>query len=690
VFGRLIVLLVFVSLVLAPTVALTTVPQGTHEPTSSLPSLSPLPLSPRPGASSPVYYEQEGATISSLDGRTTIGFTAMYAHVTLQASPYSTAYELNGLSNSGDWYQATVGDNWPGCPGFVPLFEVWADNGTSGPPICYPFSPFSLGEEVTLGLNFTGNQVCMSAFATSQSQGAAYCVVQPNPGAVAFVPLQAAADANGFFTGPMTEVVDPTATTCLDYSGLPEVSYDFSYGVYISSYVAWSDEFNVSGTICYAYQTGVMQEPPGDFSPTYVEATNGSKYGPHWESAQNTSGLVPGTWWNFSTDSLPVTFSLSRKAVDVGQQVTLLAGSEAGMPPFSYRFQIDGAVVSSGGSDMYEWTPSAPGVYVLRVTVTDPGGSFNVTSQNETVVVSPRPVVGPPTLVGGPTALDAGASVQLEINVTGGSGGLTTTWLGLPAGCTSLAFTATCSDLPSGEFAIYASVTDSNGVSAYSSATVLTVNPPLNLTLLASGSSGVVGKNVTFLAYASGGSLPFVFTWVGLPSGCQEVNLTAASKVQCSPEASGNLEVLVEVRDAANASASASTRYQVNQAPQGSTSLLGNSGLTLVLLVVILALVVLIAALALRRRHEPPRGLSFTGPVQAPASLAPAVPPSVSSGAPEWDERNVPHYWEGPPPSETHCRRCGNDNPEGSHYCARCGIPLGGENLPTEPTSPPG
>lgn len=691
VFGRWTVFLVFVSLTLAPAVAMATAPQGTHPPTASPPSLTPLPLSARPGGSSPVYYEQEGATISSLDGSTNFGFTAMYAHVTLQASPYSTAYELNGLSSSGDWYQATVGDNWPGCPGFVPLFEVWANNATSQPPICYPFSPFSLGETVTLGLNFTGTQVCMSAFAISQPQGAAYCVVQPNPGGVMFVPLQAASNANGYFTGPMTEVVDPTAATCLNYAGLPEVSYGFSPGVYISSYVAWSDEFNVSGTICYGHQTGVVQQPPGDFAPAYVEATNGSKYGPHWESAQNTSGLVPGTWWNFSTDSLPVTFSLSRKAADVGQLVTLLAGSEAGAPPFSYQFQIDDAVVSSGVSAMYDWRPSAPGVYVLRVTVTDPGGSFNVTSQNETIVVSSRPLVGPITTVGNSSSLVAGASIQLEINVTGGSGGLVVNWFGLPPGCAEVTLTATCGNLPVGEFAIDASVTDSNGVSAYSNATVLTVNPPLNLTLFASASSGSVGQNVTFVAYGYGGTQPLTFAWAGLPPGCREVNQSVLSEVQCTPRSSGILNILVSVTDSGRTTVFASMDYSVTPLAQTSASApwLDNNWLSLSLLAVVIVLAVLLLVLVARRRSEPTtRPPSWDRPVVS-AGFAPGPPPLDRPGlVPEWDERNVPHYWEVPPPLETHCRRCENENPPGSLYCARCGIPLGGEDRAPTSSSP--
>jgi hypothetical protein len=122
--------------------------------------------------------------------------------------------------------------------------------------------------------------VCMSVTLVSGAASIPYCVTPPNAGGTAFIPLQTAANSNGYFTGPMTEVVDVYATSCLAYTGLPEISYGFAQGAYISSFVAWSDEFNTSGAICYGHETPVISEPPGSSLPIFVEATNGSIYGP--------------------------------------------------------------------------------------------------------------------------------------------------------------------------------------------------------------------------------------------------------------------------------------------------------------------------------------------------------------------------------------------------------------------------
>ncbi|EQD50444.1 hypothetical protein B1B_11239 [mine drainage metagenome] len=381
---------------------------------------------------------------------------------------------------------------------------------------------------------------------------------------------------------------------------------------------------------------------------------------------------------------------MSRDTADVGQLVVLQAGSEAGTPPLSYEFWIDGAAVSSG-PDVYYWTPSNPGTYVIQVTVTDPGGSFNVTSQNETVVVSSRPLVGPVTPVGNSSSLVAGASIQLEINVTGGSGGLVVNWFGLPPGCVEVSPTATCGNLPVGEFAIYASVTDSNGITVDSSPMVLTVNPPLNLTLFASALRGPVGQNVTFIAYGYGGLQPLTFAWAGLPPGCLEVNQSVLSEVQCTPRSSGILNISVSVTDAGRTTVFTSMDYRVSPLAQTSASAqwLDNNWLSLSLLAVVIVLATLLLVLVPRRRSEPAnRPPSWDRPAVS-AGFAPGPPPPARpEWTPEWDERNVPHYWEVPPPLETHCRRCENENPPGSLYCARCGMPLGGESRTPTSSSP--
>jgi hypothetical protein len=55
-----------------------------------------------------------------------------------------------------------------------------------------------------------------------------------------------------------------------------------------------------------------------------------------------------------------------------------------------------------------------------------------------------------------------------------------------------------------------------------------------------------VGQSTQFSAAAAGGSPPYTFLWVGLPTGCSSEN---ASVIGCTPSANGNATVSVSVTD---------------------------------------------------------------------------------------------------------------------------------------------
>ncbi len=121
-----------------------------------------------------VYYMQEGATIeqecfSGVTGSCTAyaGSSSIYEDVVVQDSPYSTGYELNGLTNTGDWYQAVILLNWGGT-GLNTAEEVWNSAGESvyAPGFAYP--EIAIGDDVELGLFIsqsgpTVGDGCMSA-----------------------------------------------------------------------------------------------------------------------------------------------------------------------------------------------------------------------------------------------------------------------------------------------------------------------------------------------------------------------------------------------------------------------------------------------------------------------------------------------------------------------------------------------
>jgi len=160
-----------------------------------------------------------GAPPANYDEQLALIFTSNYQSLAYNATVsaqndtygYGPAYLLNGLSNTGDWYQVGVSYNWGQSGGhlrgFSFIYEVWAPNAKS----IYPSSGGSgslqmsvkNGDLVLLQIYLSGSSVIMSAhdWNTSSSQQVSYSSV----GASSFVGLSGAPQEQGYFTGLMTE-----------------------------------------------------------------------------------------------------------------------------------------------------------------------------------------------------------------------------------------------------------------------------------------------------------------------------------------------------------------------------------------------------------------------------------------------------------------------------------------------------
>ena len=159
------------------------------------------------------YDEQIGITFTQ-------SFTALEYNVTAveQSDPTlgsGPAYLLNGLSDSGYWYQVGLAWDWsPGSDpgsGFDMTYEVFDQNGNSvfpqnGDGGLVGFSgPVDQGDKVILNLYFSNSsQVVM--FAEDTKTGASASETFSQEGATYFVGLPSGvANSNGYFTGLMTE-----------------------------------------------------------------------------------------------------------------------------------------------------------------------------------------------------------------------------------------------------------------------------------------------------------------------------------------------------------------------------------------------------------------------------------------------------------------------------------------------------
>jgi len=178
-------------------------------------------------------------------------FTELSYNVTVvaqaDAEGFGPAYLLNGLTNSGYWYQVGVAFDWPYKgegydAGFNFLYEAFDNSGAS----IYPsgggggLSSFpgqvNGGDLVLLQLSFSDGAVVFRAhdWVTDVTATQSFTAA-----GVRFVGLRSSSAANGFFTGLMTEWYHVTPY----YGSEAKVTYS-DPGVQLSSATLWADEFN--------------------------------------------------------------------------------------------------------------------------------------------------------------------------------------------------------------------------------------------------------------------------------------------------------------------------------------------------------------------------------------------------------------------------------------------------------------
>jgi hypothetical protein len=550
-----------VELSIAPTTAsdptLTVQPHGDHA--VAAPEAHPTPFETADGCTDCAFYLQEAASLQAACsvGATgscapIAGLASLTVNVVLHSSPYTTGFELNGYTNTGDWFQSMIGENWCGS-GFEVTNEMFNRTGGSVLGPCVP-SNLSMvaGDTIQLGLyvSATGSSsgdVCFTASDLSDLQlGYVNCVAQPDRGASpASNYFQfGLPNAFGFFTGPMTEVVDAAATACPHIGVLPTVAYDWQDGAYITQFSPWSDEWDpATASLCYntvAVQSWTMV--PGDAASIVADASANSTFGPRWESAQNSSSNSSGPGWTFSTD-----FTLPAPAPSIGP----LGQAQYANVSFDEPIQIEhfdtnptyadwiaptmvlGHCVVSSSNEVLTCAPTgASGAATIQFVIGESNG-HTLLSPQLIYYIHLAPTAPTPT-ASRPSA-DVGQAVSFsEASGANASGMSTYEWV-LPSGCAGDGATVSCANLTvAGNVTVFVRVTDTDGSTATSGVLLFPVySDPVVSSPTANRSSADVGQSVAFAAAGSGGSGGLSYLWSGLPGGCG--GTTAA--ITCRPSA---------------------------------------------------------------------------------------------------------------------------------------------------------
>ncbi|MCI4356170.1 MAG: hypothetical protein L3K18_03360 [Thermoplasmata archaeon] len=328
-----------------------------------------------------------------------------------------------------------------------------------------------------------------------------------------------------------------------------------------------------------------------------------SSYGDTW--AFGAGGNASSGW----SQAAPVLRS-SHQVIDAGVSVTFAAGSVfgSGAAQFNYTGLPPGCV--SADATSLTCVPTAAGTFTVGMTAIVGGGT---SVAHTTLRVNPALQI---LSLGSafPTAgIDLTQAAAISLALAGGAGPYAYSYPTLPPGCaTSNSSVLVCTPSAAGNFAVVASAADGFGGSATVTGT-LPVNPwPAIASFGSSAANVTIGSALTFRATAEGGTGYLIFTYTGLPSGCDGAN---SSVLTCAPTASGTYGVTLAIRDAVGGHAtSASVTLRVNSAARvgpphtvpGSTPTLFTTSFVLGLLLglVVLAAVVGMVLRAARENAE--------------------------------------------------------------------------------------
>jgi len=458
------------------------------------------------GTSAP-YDEQLGMTF--VQNFTALGYNVTAVAQTSGTSGTGPGYLLNGLSNTGYWYQVGLSWNWATFYGYSPnqfllSYEIWSPNGTS----IYPTNggagtldlsgPVNEGDIVLLNLYFKNNTVIL--LVKDWNTGATGSITFPAYGATEFVGSpNYTANNNGFFTGLMTEWYG----TDSNFPIQQQVTYS-PYGTITSPAWLWADEFYCEAQPCYQ-KSAIGYNKSNSFvyptSPHYLTFTPGSTEEYTYGGVFITGATPPAPFYLLSSN-------IENLQTDAGIELrySITVSVAGGTPPYIYAINFNGKqyeIYPSNSTSItipFYTVSLTPGTYNYNVTVTDNNG-HEVSSPNGQIQINNPPQI---SLNAKQTTIDAGKQLTVNYNITGGTPPFNVSYFlnGENVG-TSLNISK------AGTYYLYAQLSDGAGYITNSSQISITVNPPPQINLHLNKTTIDFGQTLKPYYNITGGTEPF-------------------------------------------------------------------------------------------------------------------------------------------------------------------------------------
>ena len=255
-------------------------------------------------------------------------------------------------------------------------------------------------------------------------------------------------------------------------------------------------------------------------------------------------------------------FVATRSVLDLGQSTQLNATPLASQGVLNYTYSGLPAGCTGQNASVITCTPTSLGAFRVGVTINSTAGTS--TSKYLSLAVNGDPQVTSYTTTH--SVVTAGSTFALAAAATNGTTPYRYTYSGLPAGCsTSNHPYLNCTPTGTGNFTVQLTVTDGANYSVAQSLAVTVNAKPGVGTFKATPATIDLGQSSTIAVTVSGGTAPYTYSYVGVPTGCTAGNV---SSFACAPSATGPDSITVNVSDVFGWYSKAVVLLTVNGDPQ--------------------------------------------------------------------------------------------------------------------------